>query len=108
MVSLKSAAAIVGAALLCHLPPCLASPTNISLHAPDNGVGLLRRTEQRTPFPRIMPLGASITAGASEPPDDKDKNSYRKFLRDKLRVENWGVNMVGSFSRGSINDNVSG
>lgn len=109
MVSLKAAAAIFGTALLCHLPPCLAGPIapKVGLHAPNDGGNLLGRADERTPFLRIMPPGASITAGTNEPPDDKEENGYRKFLRDKLRAENWGVNMVGSFNRGSMNDNVS-
>jgi lysophospholipase L1-like esterase len=41
---------------------------------------------------RIMPLGASITAGVGE----DSGNGYRKPLRDKLRWENWKVNYIGS------------
>ncbi|KAF9880547.1 putative carbohydrate esterase family 3 protein [Colletotrichum karsti] len=45
---------------------------------------------------RIMPLGASITKGEPAPPDDQEKNGYRKPLRDRLREDGWEVNMVGS------------
>ncbi|KAK0761499.1 hypothetical protein N5P37_006451, partial [Trichoderma harzianum] len=45
---------------------------------------------------RIMPLGASITAGVGTDP----QNGYRKPLRDQLRWEGWPVNMVGSQSNG--------
>jgi hypothetical protein len=55
---------------------------------------------------RIMPLGASITAGDFNPPGDDRGNGYRKFLRDKLRADGWRFNMVGSFQRGTMNDKV--
>ncbi|UKZ74641.1 hypothetical protein TrVFT333_002311 [Trichoderma virens FT-333] len=45
---------------------------------------------------RIMPLGASITAGVGTKP----QNGYRKPLRDQLRWEGWPVNMIGSGSDG--------
>ena len=55
---------------------------------------------------RIMPLGASITAGDNSPPDDTGQNGYRKYLRDTLRSKGWPVNMVGNFKRGDMSDNV--
>lgn len=55
---------------------------------------------------RIMPLGASITAGDFEPPDDKSGNGYRKYVRDALREEGWRVNMVGSYAKGNMADRV--
>lgn len=57
---------------------------------------------------RLMPLGASITRGDPADPEDPDQNGYRKFLRDRLRFDGWGVNMVGSVSSfGNMNDPVS-
>ena len=55
---------------------------------------------------RIMPLGASITAGDFPPDDDKSGNGYRKYVRDTLREAGWRVNMVGSFQSGNMNDRV--
>lgn len=55
---------------------------------------------------RIMPLGASITRGSNDHPDLRGRG-YRKFLRDKLRISGWKVNMVGSFRNGEqFSDNV--
>lgn len=55
---------------------------------------------------RIMPLGASITRGSNDHPDLRGRG-YRKFLRDKLRILGWKVNMVGSFRNGEqFSDNV--
>jgi lysophospholipase L1-like esterase len=45
---------------------------------------------------RIMPLGASITAGVGTDP----QNGYRKPLRDQLRWRGWPINMVGSRADG--------
>jgi lysophospholipase L1-like esterase len=45
---------------------------------------------------RIMPLGASITAGVGTDP----QNGYRKPLRDQLRWKGWPVNMIGSQADG--------
>ena len=58
-------------------------------------------------FLRIMPLGASITAGDHSPPGDDSGNGYRKHLRDKLRADGWEVNMVGRYQRGTMRDRVS-
>lgn len=41
---------------------------------------------------RIMPVGASITAGVGSTPED----GYRKELRTLLRFAGFQVNMVGS------------
>lgn len=41
---------------------------------------------------RIMPIGASITAGHGSSPED----GYRKSLRNMLRFTGHPVNMVGS------------
>lgn len=109
MVSLKAAAAAIGAVLLSHSPACLAMPTsdyNPSF-TPNYDRGLINRAEPQDFFLRIMPLGASITAGVPQPPDDDSKNGYRKLLRDKLRFDGWKVNMVGNFNSGSMRDNVS-
>jgi lysophospholipase L1-like esterase len=50
---------------------------------------------------RICPLGASITNGFRS----SDGNGYRKSLRDQLRWNGWAVNMVGSLSSGTMEDN---
>ena len=55
---------------------------------------------------RIMPLGASITAGDLEPPGDNSGNGYRKYVRDALREAGWRVNMVGSYAKGNMTDRV--
>ncbi|KAM0263654.1 hypothetical protein ACHAPA_008628 [Fusarium lateritium] len=52
---------------------------------------------------RILPLGASIVAG--EYSQDKAKNGFRKFTRDKLRERGWKVNMVGTKNGGTMADN---
>ncbi|CAH0045126.1 unnamed protein product [Clonostachys solani] len=57
-----------------------------------------RQASQEKPFLlRIMPLGASITAGVGTNP----QNGYRKPLRDQLRWRGWPVNMVGSMANGN-------
>ncbi|OBT61486.1 hypothetical protein VE03_09357 [Pseudogymnoascus sp. 23342-1-I1] len=53
---------------------------------------------------RIMPLGASITAGSNMPEGDPG-NGYRKALRDNLRANLWNVNMVGQQRSGNMSDN---
>ncbi|KAI1762607.1 carbohydrate esterase family 3 protein [Hypoxylon sp. FL1150] len=50
---------------------------------------------------RIMPLGASITYGYGS----KDKDGYRKDLRDKLEAGGNEVNMVGDNPSGEMKDN---
>ncbi|KXH67624.1 hypothetical protein CSAL01_07878 [Colletotrichum salicis] len=65
---------------------------NASLNIPDYGI-LNQRAEPQDFYLRIMPLGASITAGDPEYPGDTEKNGYRKALRDQLRFEGWKVNM---------------
>ncbi|KAG2421540.1 hypothetical protein HFD88_005515 [Aspergillus terreus] len=50
---------------------------------------------------RIMPLGASITAGYRS----TDGNGYRKYLWEQLRYEGWEVDMVGSLRSGDMQDN---
>lgn len=69
---------------------------------------LYRRAEPQDFYLRIMPLGASITAGNPAAPGDDENNGYRKNLRDKLRFDGWKVNMVGRLNRGNMADNVSG
>lgn len=68
---------------------------------------LFSRADPKDFYLRIMPLGASITAGSNSPPEDTGKNGYRKYIRDKLRFEGWKVNMVGNFNSGTMKDNVS-
>ncbi|RYP46559.1 hypothetical protein DL768_007241 [Monosporascus sp. mg162] len=56
-------------------------------------------------YPCIMPLGDSITKGDPAEPNGNGKNGYRKPLRDRLRVYDWKVNMVGSVQNyGTTND----
>lgn len=69
-------------------------------HGPD---GLQIREGNRVAL-RIMPLGASITAGYRS----TDGNGYRKYLWEQLRYEGWEVDMVGSLRSGDMQDNVSG
>jgi hypothetical protein len=111
MVFLKAALAGFGVLLGTYLQPCQAFPfsQNTSLsqgYSPSVDDGLLRRADPQDIYLRIMPLGASITAGEHEPADDIGKNGYRKYLRDQLRSHGWKVNMVGNFNRGGMNDNV--
>jgi len=56
------------------------------------------------PVLRIMPLGASITAGSGDEPKGKE-NGYRKPLRDYYRFREHVVNMVGCQKLGSMKDN---
>ncbi|SPO00343.1 related to acetylxylan esterase [Cephalotrichum gorgonifer] len=56
----------------------------------------LQGREDKPFYLRIMPLGASITKGEPAPPDDTERNGYRKPIRDRLRQDGWFVNMVGS------------
>lgn len=111
MVSFKAAVAAGCVALLAHLPLNLALPTvqdvNVGGFTPNYDNGIFKRAEPKDFYLRVMPLGASITAGKPWPPDDDSKNGYRKYLRDKLRSEGWKVNMVGNYNLGSMNDNVS-
>lgn len=113
MVSLKATFAGFSAWLLLqHISSALAQPSSSPphedlSHALNGESGLLRRADPPDFYLRIMPLGASITAGARSSPKDKGKNGYRKLLRDKLSDEGWKVNMVGNFNRGSMDDNVS-
>lgn len=60
-----------------------------------------RQDEEKPFFLRIMPLGASITAGYGTDP----QNGYRKDLRDLLTGRGWPVNMVGSLEDGDFDDN---
>ncbi|RYP05273.1 hypothetical protein DL764_003934 [Monosporascus ibericus] len=110
MVSLKSTLVSFGVLLGPHIYPSLAFPfsNNITVsqgYPPNYEYDLLKRAGPRDFYLRIMPLGASITAGEHEPADDLGKNGYRMYLRNKLRFEGWKVNMVGNFNRGNMNDN---
>lgn len=66
---------------------------------------LYSRADPADFYLRILPLGASIVAG--EYSQDKAKNGFRKFTRDKLRERGWKVNMVGTKNGGTMADNVS-
>jgi hypothetical protein len=88
------------------LLPTAAYPSPSSLTNEDENV-VQKRADAGDFYLRVMPLGASITAGDPEVPGDKEKNGYRKNLRDQLRFMGWEVNMVGNFNRGSMADNVS-
>jgi hypothetical protein len=107
MVILTSYLARLGLAALSLNLALSAHAYPANLTSPNYDAQLLRRADPREFYLRIMPLGASITAGDPSPPDDDSNNGYRKFLRDKLRSEGWKVNMVGNSRRGKMNDNVS-
>lgn len=111
MVSAKAILAGFGVLAGSLIQPCLAIPlsSNVALAqtAPNYDNGFFRRAEPQDFYLRIMPLGASITAGEHKPEDDEGKNGYRKYLRDKLRSEGWKVNMVGNLNRGEMKDSVS-
>lgn len=110
MVSFRSGLAGFGAVVALLLQPCVALPYSSDLEPSQSpnydSMNLFGRAEPRDFYLRIMPLGASITAGEHGPVEDKEGNGYRKFLRDKLRLRGWQVNMVGSFQRGKMNDSV--
>lgn len=56
---------------------------------------------------RIMPLGASITAGQrgdGNSSNDVSHNGYRKPLRDQLRSRGYNVNMIGCLADGQMRD----
>ncbi|ROT40793.1 hypothetical protein SODALDRAFT_105063 [Sodiomyces alkalinus F11] len=109
MVSLKATLAGFGAVAALLLQPCAALPYSAGLEPSQSpnyeNIKLLKRADARDFYLRVMPLGASITAGEHGPEDDTQMNGYRKFLRDKLRLRGWKVNMVGSFNRGLMKDN---
>lgn len=111
MVSSKAILVGFGVLAVSLFQPCLAAPfssdATLAQTTPSYDSGLFRRAEPQNFYLRIMPLGASITAGEHEPEDDEGKNGYRKYLRDKLRSEGWKVNMVGNYNRGKMNDSVS-
>ncbi|KAI0965120.1 hypothetical protein F4678DRAFT_485612 [Xylaria arbuscula] len=71
------------------------SPLSPLFSEPGNGV-IPRQNADKDFYLRIMPLGASITAGYGTFP----QNGYRKPLRDQLRWRGWPVNMVGSLADG--------
>ena len=110
MVSFRAVLAGLGLVAVAQLPSCLAYPTaNASLGHDlyyDNEL-IKREDEGKSFWLRVMPLGASITAGTNGPPGN-DRNGYRKLLRDELVSQGWKVNMVGTFQSGTMNDKVSG
>ena len=72
--------------LLCWSVGSNAAPVHpLDFFLPTPGVNLRPRVEAGDFFLRVMPLGASITAGQGS----KDNNGYRKFLRDALRADGW-------------------
>ncbi|MBE3045471.1 hypothetical protein IMZ48_23575 [Candidatus Bathyarchaeota archaeon] len=109
MVSSKAILAGLGALAVGLIQPCLAFPFSSDLAVAEttsnHDDGLFKRADKPGVYLRIMPLGASITAGDFS--DNISKTGYRKLLRDKLRWEGWEVNMVGNFNSGKMNDNVS-
>ena len=111
MVSSKAILAGFGVLAVSFIQPCLAFPfsSNVTLSqtTPNYDNALFKRAEPQDFYLRIMPLGASITAGEHAPDEDEEKNGYRKYLRDKLRSEGWKVNMVGNLNSGNMKDNVS-
>ncbi|KAL5335544.1 hypothetical protein BJX70DRAFT_401448 [Aspergillus crustosus] len=73
------------------------SSDNAKTSIPQSSTSHVRRQDATKPFLlRIMPLGASITAGYGPPIE----NGYRKPLRDQLRFRGWPVNMIGSLVGG--------
>lgn len=112
MVSFRAVIASLGLIAASKLPSCLAYPTEnanvaTSPNPQYNEGRLVRRAEPGDFYLRIMPLGASITAGSNFAPDDEGENGYRKYLRDRLRADEWDVNMVGNHHRGTMRDSVS-
>ena len=108
MVFFKSEAAVFGTLLLSSIQPCIALPASPGFSPNYSNDALVQRADPQDFYLRIMPLGASITAGEEADPEDKEHNGYRKFLRDALRFDGWKVNMVGNQNSGSMKDNVSG
>jgi hypothetical protein len=109
MVSIRASLAGL-CAIVALLQPGAAHPRPSQVNAaqsPNYGAAVIGRAEPRDFYLRVMPLGASITAGEHQAPEDESECGYRKFLRDKLRLRGWKVNMVGNFNRGNMNDNVS-
>lgn len=88
--------------LLCSSIGSSAAPVDPrDFFLPTPGITLRPRVEAGDFFLRVMPLGASITAGQGS----EDDNGYRKFLRDALRADGWKVNMVGNKDYGDMKDN---
>lgn len=111
MVSLRAALTGFGAVAALLFQPCAAYPHSTHANASQSPsyelASIVGRAEPRDFYLRIMPLGASITAGDWAHVDDPGGNGYRKHLRDKLRFDGWKVNMVGNFNSGDMKDRVS-
>ncbi|KAF5245738.1 hypothetical protein FANTH_7198 [Fusarium anthophilum] len=80
-------------------PVSAREPDSLALVGDHEVSHLQYRAEAQRFYLRIMPLGASIMRGSNDTPDLRGRG-FRKFLRDKLRVLGWKVNMVGSFKNG--------
>ncbi|KAF5976214.1 putative carbohydrate esterase family 3 protein, partial [Fusarium bulbicola] len=80
-------------------PVSAREPDSLGLFEDHEVSHLQYRAEAQKFYLRIMPLGASIMRGSNDTPDLRGRG-FRKFLRDKLRVLDWKVNMVGSFKNG--------
>ncbi|KAJ5225541.1 hypothetical protein N7468_006766 [Penicillium chermesinum] len=85
--------ALLTSAVGSSLPEASAVSTDLDQHE------LQPRDDERFLL-RIMPLGASITWGYLS----TDGNGYRNWIRQKLRSENWQVEMVGSLRHGTMLD----
>ena len=75
MVSSKAILVGFGVLAVSLFQPCLAAPfssdATLAQTTPSYDSGLFRRAEPQNFYLRIMPLGASITAGEHEPEDDE-------------------------------------
>lgn len=81
-------------------PNNLVVPPRTAIESADHPTELQPRDDKF--LLRIMPLGASITEGHLS----TDGNGYRSWIRQKLRSEDWEVQMVGSLRHGNMLDNV--
>lgn len=109
MIVPRALLAALGLSLLSSIQPTTGHPLSSTLHTGDlDHVSIEKRADPADFYLRVLPLGASITRGDVPPGGEKEmENGYRKYLHDKLRSERWKVNMVGSFNRGDMSDNVS-
>lgn len=88
-----------GLCWLATLGQVTASP--VAVAPSDPGVDLQPRGQSQ-PL-KIMPLGASITAGFKS----EDGNGYRETLYNHLTSKKWNFEFVGSIDNGTMKNNVS-
>ena len=102
---------------LCVATNVLANPTyhrHAEQHVVDDVDSFAKWEHELRPSPRaagqwlrILPLGASITAGQRGDGNTSNAvshNGYRKPLRDKLRSRSYNVNMIGCLAEGQMRD----